>query len=489
MDDLFPVPSPPPSKLCPRSRSDVTAPSTQTVLSILRENHERWHCFTDRVTRYHNHVPHWVLSLWSLGADEATIEAGYQWCIGENMAALIPSEPITVDNIWDHVGDDRYYAAYLKFFRENIQREGVSRTLEEYIFSPNANFTDLKDRVQSQMLHRAHAALLHPLIDIGHGAEFGLPGLVAEGQLFDLDIPFWGSPIASLSGLALAAIEKKVTPNSMFLLSRPNDMALKMMPILGSSSQRVHAFTILARILQDTRFDGIPEPPPGARYKSAVRNYGDLIGEYVTQWALDTSDVNAIEEKLQELIWTSTIIYGVGGWSKGKGFKAILNAAHLVTSVVVLPATVSYLTPSSAEMLLRGHLATSLALWISLRRPALDLQGFFSFNIDYDIPMFGPSEAVGTTPAQATESDLWTYIIKDAIQSDDYHITKIQRAFLRFAELYGARKAGLADFVDTKLPGAECMDGTLFVRVAYLTAKRVGRPQTNPLTPWDIPGE
>lgn len=54
--------------------------------------------------------------------------------------------------------------------------------LEKYVFSPEAN----EGRVQ--MFSRFFSGLIHPLIHFGHGPEFVLPGLAAEGSLSSQDM-------------------------------------------------------------------------------------------------------------------------------------------------------------------------------------------------------------------------------------------------------------------------------------------------------------
>ena len=49
--------------------------------------------------------------------------------------------------------------------------------MERYIFSPENNKKGVS------MFSRFQAGLLHPFIHIGYGAEFNVPGTVAEGAL------------------------------------------------------------------------------------------------------------------------------------------------------------------------------------------------------------------------------------------------------------------------------------------------------------------
>ncbi|KAG6870076.1 hypothetical protein C0995_015361, partial [Termitomyces sp. Mi166 len=49
----------------------------------------------------------------------------------------------------------------------------------------------------------------------------------------------------------------------------------------------------------------------------------------------------------------------------------------------------------------------------------------------------------------------------------------VLRALTHYTELYGSRNAGQEDLKTTELPGAELIDGTLFVRTAVLLNERL----------------
>ncbi|OCH85392.1 hypothetical protein OBBRIDRAFT_838996 [Obba rivulosa] len=71
----------------------------------------------------------------------------------------------------------------------------------------------------------------------------------------------------------------------------------------------------------------------------------------------------------------------------------------------------------------------------------------------------------------------WLPILQSTLVHPDDHLCKLQRALVHFASLYGARPAGhFAPFANAAAPleGAEVLDGSLFIRVAGLTAARVG---------------
>lgn len=58
--------------------------------------------------------------------------------------------------------------------------------MDKYVFDPSSNWTDFgpdaDKKKQPQMLNRLLSGVLHPLIHVGYGCEFGSPGMVAEGN-------------------------------------------------------------------------------------------------------------------------------------------------------------------------------------------------------------------------------------------------------------------------------------------------------------------
>lgn len=106
-------------------------------------------------------------------------------------------------------------------------------------------------------------------------------------------------------------------------LNKPNKPAVdaQLAQTVKPESGGIHAFTILARILQDARFSpsaiGLPVPDNGEEttFDRIERKVGDALLEYVSKWSVDGNDLAEVEEKFEELVWMNTLIYGVGGWS------------------------------------------------------------------------------------------------------------------------------------------------------------------------------
>lgn len=87
----------------------------------------------------------------------------------------------------------------------------------------------------------------------------------------------------------------------------------------------VHAFTILARMLKDPRFDGRKDLGDDfflTLYTDVMEKQADAIKEHTSVWTIDMSRPGEVERKMEELVWTIALTYGIGGWGKADYFKA-----------------------------------------------------------------------------------------------------------------------------------------------------------------------
>ena len=121
----------------------------------------------------------------------------------------------------------------------------------------------------------------------------------------------------------------------------------------------------------------------------------------------------------------------------------------------------------------------SLGWWVARGRPELNIKAFYEATSAHPIP-FGPrpsphKDSLLSDDPKAVVPNPWFPIVENAIVHPDEHFAKAQRAFAHCATLYGSREAGLADFKKTELGDADKLDGTLFIRAAALTEKRMGR--------------
>lgn len=69
----------------------------------------------------------------------------------------------------NHLGEANAYTSYLRFFEKEIEQHGIINTVRRFVWS-------------GDMLSRTLGGALHPIIHIGYGVEFSLPGQTAEGK-------------------------------------------------------------------------------------------------------------------------------------------------------------------------------------------------------------------------------------------------------------------------------------------------------------------
>jgi hypothetical protein len=75
-----------------------------------------------------------------------------------------------------------YYSAYINYFDKYIEEKGVNATLEDLVFSRAANVS--ADGKHPWMFNRFISTLFHPIIHAAYGLEFGMSGVIVEGQSF-----------------------------------------------------------------------------------------------------------------------------------------------------------------------------------------------------------------------------------------------------------------------------------------------------------------
>ncbi|KAF9235886.1 hypothetical protein BU15DRAFT_77493 [Melanogaster broomeanus] len=376
-----------------------------------------------------SHAGYRALAIYALGGSASLIKDYYEQD-GKNQRPAVKSPgPITEENFVEHLGDENFYRGYVTFFSKQIDEKGAAGTLEESIFSEKYNFQDGRDATrQPEMLFRLMDGLLHPMIHVGYGIEFGLKGMLAEGLALARD---GGPPLFPRFQREIGCC-----------------------PIL-SKIGGVHAFDIIARMLKDDQLK-----PKGGRdlvfqWKDVLAELGTVIRRYTEMWTVDLREPGEIERKMEELIWVSSVTYGVGGFDAEKEFTPDFYLMHMVTSSLFLPSLIAYLSPRSRVSLLRSYLTSVLTWWVARGRPALNFKSFMAA-----FPTVPDAPKSKTPPTTETSSILNPFlpIIQSALAHPNDHYAKIQRAFAHSNTLYGLRPAGY--FAGTELEGAELLDGS-----------------------------
>ena len=154
------------------------AGATDVIEQLLQKNHDKWDMYFRDVAG-HNHIPHAVLTTLAMGGGPKELRRAYD--DGEGIQRPKPQpDPAVVEEMsdpfkfLDRMQDISEYSNFLGFFEKEIEAKGSwQAVVNEYIFSrtPQTDF----------LLAQVFEGLYHPLIHMGFGIEFELPGLVAEG--------------------------------------------------------------------------------------------------------------------------------------------------------------------------------------------------------------------------------------------------------------------------------------------------------------------
>ncbi|KAJ3727525.1 hypothetical protein C8R42DRAFT_716974 [Lentinula raphanica] len=470
--ELFPEPSLLAPPKAPPRLPGINSKTTTTLLDILRENHAKWHIFYDDAGRHKLFISSsaptiWlIVSIWAFGAHQDLLRGSYNKNIPLQRCKPEVTESITSSNFYDHLGDK----TFLRQRRTRVRRK-CGEVVGRLHFAADANFgKTLENGQHPQMLCRFLASILHSIIHFGYGVEFGL----AQTAIHDI-------------------MMAPLFPDSLFAFVLNEETSVM------NKGPPVHAFTVIARILADPRFK-IPGTQFFETYFPLLNKHGTALLEYANQWTVDVqrlaSDPTEIDRKIEELQWTNTILYAVSGYRKGEEFNADFIYMHLVTSALFLPTLADGLSPMSQALLLRTYFVTSLAWWIINGRPELDIITFMSaedptnnnqphpastgsqlVTHPHALPGFvsTPSSSPNHAAAIAANPNPWLYLIQQATVHPDDHLPKLIRALMHFALMYGVRKSSDSEtvFGQTELAGAQMLDGTLFIRAAALTAKRL----------------
>jgi hypothetical protein len=482
-------------------------------LKVLLHNRENNHIFFND-EKYHNHATHHVLAIYGLGASPEIIENVYRRHNYLKPAFDSP-EPVTDKNFTDHLGDSRYYDAYLSYFSEYLRDHAPNEAFERFILSSASNFnpdlaaSDVKDikrgadegKKHPEMLNRFLADLLHPFIHLVYGLEFGLPGQVAEG-------------------LACTAVHQaqqtELVPPSFFAKPPGPGILADLTSRLSISrvtsatfEEKRPTFAFLRRIRDHPKFT--MSSVGDWEYSAIVTNEGDTLTELVSEWAdewlEDTHGDADIEKRLEgmveEVVWGNVIWFGVGGWhargDSDRPFYADFFVAHLLTSAIFLLTVVlrSEHTPyppvplASRLTLLKAYLATCAGWYISRGNVALPIKDFYHATSDR---LTAPPAAPAPAPPSAPQTPLsardgqWERIIVTAVAHPDDHLVKAVRSLSTFAARWGGRPAGYyaGGGGEGGLEGREVLDGTLFVRAAGLTLDRIGSANEWSFDNWDF---
>jgi hypothetical protein len=132
---------------------------------------------TAKINGQADHIVHFMLTIWALGASPETIQLQYER-EDKRQRPAYPRDESTIASFSDksefmkYMFQEEHYSNYLAFFQREIAAKGVPAVMKEYLFSG--------DKLAESLLSRMFAGLVHPIIHLGFGIEFQQPAIVAQ---------------------------------------------------------------------------------------------------------------------------------------------------------------------------------------------------------------------------------------------------------------------------------------------------------------------
>ncbi|KAI1789908.1 hypothetical protein LXA43DRAFT_1151405 [Ganoderma leucocontextum] len=362
-------------------------------------------------------------------------------------------EPITLDDYYDYLDKLKrvepvplyginlppptllrsFYNSCCDVYATEILRKGAKAFREEYVFSPSANLVPSGPKHDSYpcMLNRLLARLLHPLIYAGYGLEFGLSGLLGEGLGQAATHPVDGREIIPFSRF------KEITSATQAAALFPDDILGRV--TIGKRYNPVgaglHKVSLLAAVFNQT-----------------MPAFGKALAQLADEWYEGDTDVPG---NIIELFSLNAVIYTVSEAAPGAQQPPAASSKRLPANAPRhasdLPALLRRIPlPGLLRPLVRAYFSTCPVAYISRGCPALPLAAVTAT----------PKEP-GTIDAGAPSPNLWL----------PHPATRAPTPVLAPAD---DAPRGFAFKAKASLGGAMVLDGSLFVRVAGLTAGRAG---------------
>ncbi|KAJ7343876.1 hypothetical protein DFH08DRAFT_937679 [Mycena albidolilacea] len=418
------------------------------VAELLHRDFVGHHCFyNDR--HFTNHLSHHVLSLHDLGASPECIqtmfdqEAATQRPLHHSKVE-VKADGITEANWTTHLGDANahLYPDYLEFFSSAIAKHGVSRVLERYVFSPEANGNGVL------MLGRFVGGLVHPYIQAGFGIEFRQDFMVAQG-------------------LAQAAVTEAEGASVMDASGVPEIRSGPQVPLL----------VLLRNIYDEPSLEPGPYPANGVPPRRLDPARSAAIRAIYAKWTFDLHDAADFTAKIEQCMWQAALLLGATGKADRKP-RMDFFLMHFLTSALFLRVVVDALAqPLHKAQLLQAYVRLAAFFVILRGRPRIDCALAMAYPA-HPAPLTG-LDAAGTVLGTFGGSSAWLPLLNNAGLHPEAHVVKAIRALFYCAQRYGNTPAGAvvgavdADRKET-YKGAAGLDGTLFIRVAGVLTSALG---------------
>jgi len=361
------------------AKSCANKQNIDLVMKLIQKDADHHHLFFND-QGFHNHLVHQLLADYSLGADMPRLEKTYN----DNAPFQRPKRPSKSDFVWNSLqclGNEDYYTTYVDFFQEELNKKGIKRSIEYYVFEQDSRLG---------LYSRFLAGVYHPIIHLGYGIEFNHPLMLAEG-------------------LAWAAIHQPRSNHFYEPINKQNSELEISSKEHKNHSSLSTALEIILSVHQDSRIDGVVQWADEDKYTTVINAIPDLLHEYCQQWpvSLSLDGKMGLRARATELQILAAALHA-GSHRAAEEIILDFFLMHTLTSSLFLHCYVELLEPRYAASLLRGKFAADLIYYIAHGRPYLNIEQFKSY------------------PKLLS----WEQIISKAIASEDDHVPKVVRALI-----------------------------------------------------------
>ncbi|KAF9003377.1 hypothetical protein BDQ17DRAFT_1480126 [Cyathus striatus] len=420
----------------------ISSESKKCAEDLLQKDAESHHCYFNN-RGFHNHVSHYVLAAYDLGASATLLEKIYQF-EAKPQRSLFSEETdkdinVTPENWLQYVGNSGAYGSFFKFFTNEIKSHGVVDTVKKYIFDEKVN------KGSGMMLIRLVGGALHPFIQIGYGIEFGNDAIAA-------------------AGLAQTAIHQPTAETVFDFFSR------------ARSESETTSLLESEKLHPPMPYD--PDAFVNARIRVAVEGEKSdeirrIFSFYHVHESLKDEDWN---KRAEEIIWLAILLTFATG-KHGRKPRLDFFFMHLATSSIFIPTYFRvFREPSTRAMLLRAYVPVMIVFILARGRPRIDPELVMTYTdkprpprSDNDIHLLHES-AVGS-PGFNANYNPWPEMIQASLYYPDAHFLKVMRTLVYATQQYGDVATGRV--LETH-HGSSKLNGTLFVRAAGVLLDTMG---------------
>lgn len=130
----------------------ATAGTSTLTSNLLQKNHETHHLYFNH-QGFHNHIPHHLLALYALGANESLIQRAYDEnaTYQRDIHDVNPKEPAKLGedvSSWkEYLGKEDYYTDFLNFYKGKIEKDGWEKVVGEWVFGAKGLEREMLDRL------------------------------------------------------------------------------------------------------------------------------------------------------------------------------------------------------------------------------------------------------------------------------------------------------------------------------------------------------